>query len=964
MFIKLFSFLTALMLCFCYSNPAMAEEIRLPAANQLLSTTRLENNFSESDHLQNWTFLRDNVSGVIKKGFGSPIQFPEFKEATEDNVELIADKFFKTYSKEFGIDASSIKMVAKKYANNRWHLKYSQYYHNLKVLFSDISLTIFKNGNIMSVGAEFYNNIDIPTTPKISYKTAVNKASLNSKKQKIRDRLLKAPNLKILPIIKDEQLTYHLVYEHEYETESKDEVMTSMVDAFSGEVLWRYSNRLFEEVSFQVLGPVRERLNSEKTVLKPMTDQEVEHYKKRYYTNEKGEISFEGLGNYSNLSLKGKYVKVFNTAMENATMTVNHLNGKDKFEWWGGVANLAETNLYYHTQVVHKYFKDLDPDQTVLDFPIRVELCYGYDKPNAYSAGSKIVFLEVNNPEYQMPLGGTVLYHEYGHSMNNLLYASLIGDRMKNSSCHEALADITSFAILLEPKIGLGYKVSDPEHFIRNLDNERTYPEDVKGECHYDGQILAGALWDLYKLTDIETLNKVSHFAKYETPDDSNLANAFAEWFFACIIADDDDGDISNGTPHFHEIVTAFNKHKIGLDLLYGDIFSHDPPLLSDNDKDFYPIKFKFKSDQYPGLFANQFYLKDANLIWTTEASNDFDTVKVENLGDGEFLAKIPKQEDGTIISYYFELLANYGDAYKRFVSTKSFGDFDKLFVAYNTDFFDDFETEKHWIYGLDSDNANIGLWERDFLEDNSLLDKFNQPIDDVTEGGKFCLITDNNMIDNKAYGDLKYADGITSVVSPKIDLSGRKKCVVDFYKTILIKNDGEYDTDIYTNLSVSNDNGETWTEVIKITESDTTWKRIYVDISQYIDKLTENMRFKFTAHGKDYLKYSQILETAIDEFRVISALKNPNSVAESNIDVQIYPNPTSSHITFEMKDVPESIDIYDMLGNLVYSNDKLLSKTFVWDLVGSHRNKIDTGVYIIKIRYKSEVKTYKIVLQ
>jgi hypothetical protein len=34
------------------------------------------------------------------------------------------------------------------------------------------------------------------------------------------------------------------------------------------------------------------------------------------------------------------------------------------------------------------------------------------------------------------------------------------------------------------------------------------------------------------------------------------------------IITDDDDGDLSNLTPHFHEIITAFDNHNISL---FGD---------------------------------------------------------------------------------------------------------------------------------------------------------------------------------------------------------------------------------------------------------------------------------------------------------------------------------------------------------------------------------------------------------
>ena len=126
-----------------------------------------------------------------------------------------------------------------------------------------------------------------------------------------------------------------------------------------------------------------------------------------------------------------------------------------------------------------------------------------------------------------------------------------------------------------DSRVGRGF--NGPGTTLRNLSNFRRYPEDVTGAIHTDGTILGGAFWDLRVATDLQTTRDLAHFAKYGTPDDADLGICYSEWFLEVLIADDDDGDLNNGTPHFNQIVDAFNNHGIGTSLFIRLSYAHEP---------------------------------------------------------------------------------------------------------------------------------------------------------------------------------------------------------------------------------------------------------------------------------------------------------------------------------------------------------------------------------------------------
>ena len=85
---------------------------------------------------------------------------------------------------------------------------------------------------------------------------------------------------------------------------------------------------------------------------------------------------------------------------------------------------------------------------------------------------------------------------------------------------------------------------------------------------HADGEIIAGAFWDLY--LNLGSMNQMLDLFKYTYDSgvdgpDGDEGVIYTDILLEVLYADDNDADLSNGTPNDLAIVSAFNLHGITL---------------------------------------------------------------------------------------------------------------------------------------------------------------------------------------------------------------------------------------------------------------------------------------------------------------------------------------------------------------------------------------------------------------
>ncbi len=189
---------------------------------------------------------------------------------------------------------------------------------------------------------------------------------------------------------------------------------------------------------------------------------------------------------------------------------------------------------------------------------------------NAYSTGDDIHFYraKVSNS----PVGGTscqntarladVVYHEFGHSLHANSIIEGVGSF--DGALSEGVSDMLAAFITKDHGMGRGFFFSDAP--LRDLDPaiDKKWGEHTTGEVHDDGEIIGGTLWDLRKALVAKHGEAVG--------DDIGLkifygilqrATDIPSTYVEALVSDDDDGDLTNGTPNQCEINAAFGAHAL-----------------------------------------------------------------------------------------------------------------------------------------------------------------------------------------------------------------------------------------------------------------------------------------------------------------------------------------------------------------------------------------------------------------
>ncbi len=221
----------------------------------------------------------------------------------------------------------------------------------------------------------------------------------------------------------------------------------------------------------------------------------------------------------------------------------------------------AQVNGFIQAVSTHNFFKRYQPDFTGLDRPLDCNVnlpdtCNAFFTPqgmslNFFGAGAGCV-----NTAYS-----TVIDHEYGHFIVNRHF-------LPQGAFGEGYGDCT--AMLEQNDSVVGRDFHGLGTFVRDIvAADKQYP--CTGEIHDCGQVLGGVWWDL-KLNIEASLGAGPglEYARQLLTDWTEITigvrkpnSATPQTAVEVLTADDDDGDISNRTPHYDEICAAFASHSI-----------------------------------------------------------------------------------------------------------------------------------------------------------------------------------------------------------------------------------------------------------------------------------------------------------------------------------------------------------------------------------------------------------------
>ena len=199
-----------------------------------------------------------------------------------------------------------------------------------------------------------------------------------------------------------------------------------------------------------------------------------------------------------------------------------------------------EVMAYYHVDTTQRYIQSLGfTNVNNRPQPVKAD-AFSYDNSYYNPSNGRITFGRGGVDDAE---DADVILHEYGHAIQDNQVPGF-GSSLEAGSMGEAFGDywaMTNFAQAQprawRPIIAEWDATSYDDHvppYLRRLDLDLHYPQDMAGEVHHDGQIWSRALWDMWNALGkrkADTLILQAHFSL--TP-----AASFRDGAMAIIAAD------------------------------------------------------------------------------------------------------------------------------------------------------------------------------------------------------------------------------------------------------------------------------------------------------------------------------------------------------------------------------------------------------------------------------------------
>ncbi|MBC8068694.1 MAG: hypothetical protein IAG13_10205, partial [Deltaproteobacteria bacterium] len=301
----------------------------------------------------------------------------------------------------------------------------------------------------------------------------------------------------------------------------------------------------------------------------------------------------------------------------------------------------AQLSAFVHVSRANAYVRGIAPALDWLDTTVTANVNID-NTCNAISDGNTLYFFRAGDCENMARLAD-VVYHEFGHSVHRA--AIIPGVGAQSSALSEGISDYLAASMQNDSGMGRGFVFTDaPLRELDPPDLEWTWPQD-KGESHMEGRIIGGTLWDLRKAL------------RTKLGDDAGRIHTDALWYEGirravdipsmypeALLGDDDDGDLSNGTPNVCEINAAFQAHGL-----------LDPSELADLAVEVTAVDDgrQVRVTQALPVFEDcPVTAGDAELRWRLRDTPDEITAIAMTVEDGAWVATIPTQPTGVVAEY------------------------------------------------------------------------------------------------------------------------------------------------------------------------------------------------------------------------------------------------------------------------------------------------------------------------
>lgn len=338
----------------------------------------------------------------------------------------------------------------------------------------------------------------------------------------------------------------------------------------------------------------------------------------------------------------------------------------------GSNVSWATGDVLHHFRTVWDWLALRRPDHRWLGSQVQAYVDLTSSACNAwYSSGTIAFYTEYAGYCNNFGRIADVVWHEVGHGIHHyILEGGTFAGDVSEGSADYVSATLNDDSVLAPDAWAWG-------GYIREIATDRVYPDHITGEVHNDGLVWGSFLWNLREAWIAE----MGEEAGVEATDLLFLETlaqgpTLTDIYEAVILADDDNGDLSDGTPHACALADLLDQHGLGPGPIGVVVFDHEPVEAPASSAEGYEVGFDLYAltadcaDLDEGSVALWYQVDPEPMVRPAPDTGDTgDTGEVREgwtrlpltRSGNTWTGTIPRQPATALVSYYMEASSSDG---------------------------------------------------------------------------------------------------------------------------------------------------------------------------------------------------------------------------------------------------------------------------------------------------------------
>lgn len=815
------------------STPSLAGSVSAEVAGHKLAPQALEQ--WRAEHGAHWRGTQDPETGFVRFLHGGTVD-PSFRPGQDRDFALLAIRAIDDTQALHGIDSSTLIVdqvtflpLAQIGSSDKMTVRLVQSFGGVEVVGGSMNVLFDLEGRLLAL-----DNLAIPAVSSTRVNPAIREESAREagRHQFFVDTGLPvtrehAPALRIVRDVVGKTVAPRLVWDvelHFAQDDMSPEGYHYWIDAITGELV-RRTTAIHHDVSGNVESWVTPGswpdIAANPEVLAPMAHLRVTSSQGNATTDLNGNFTITGATAPLNVTVTydGSFVSTYDsgTSDYSQSQTLTSSSGNQVTMNAATTAlYTAEANCFFWINNLRDWTRAINPSDSTCDFLAQSNVNIN-SSCNAYYDGSSVNFYQAGGGCVNTGFSSVVV-HEMGHWLNDLY-----GSGNDWNGFGEGNADAYGIYILDDPVVGAEWQ--GPGTYVRHAENNTMFCGDSNQGCHgglhADGEVLMGALWQVrtrlktqYGVTAGGLIADTLHNSWMNAYDDSTIITTIEEHWLAL---DDNDGNISNGTPNYPYIDGGFMDQGFpGYGLTFVDVqnvttFSNTPYETGP-----FTVTADLTAPMNPPVSA-------ANLIWRVN-NGGWSVTPMSFVSGTTYTADIPTVPNPSNVQYYVQGEDSFGNP-GSFPTNAPVGLLGFLVGVEQIYYFEDFENGvAGWTHGA---SAGVDDWR--------ISSAVGSPNGSYGKAGDPTSAYSGTNIWGTDLGagtqDGEYEDDTSSWLhSPSLDLSSAAGAKLTFQRWLKVEK-GTYDQ-----ARVSVNGTLFWENESGTDHTDTAWHEMEFDISSVAD--------------------------------------------------------------------------------------------------------------------------------